>query len=566
MAKRSLKKYDPAMSAGAFFTEQCIDPKTYEFDSSYRPWREGQPIESIHTIPDLVRALESKEHGKKIQVEAKVFFVENGEANLKKITNKEKFLETYKGNKKRTFREGIDSFQFDGDIAPGSVGQHDYTPLLGGPFNKQLYYTDYLRMHAACFYARNHDPVARRLAETVVNFTLGRGYRADCDDAEALAMWEAFEEVNDIETLMEHVAREISDYGEIMIHWLPNFEKYNYYKVPELEIQRGSIPRIRLVDPSTCWEIITYPEDITNVIAYQLVFPTQWQMYTTDGIPGTKFIMEQLPASDVMHFKINCVSNEKRGRSDLFPSLGYLKRLRDSVNYAVIGAQKASAWSIDTTVDGNQTDINNYIKHIRSMGKMPPPGSEFVHSKKIQRTYMGNSQSKSATDEVYEWCLSMACMGHGVPFNYLGTHLANTGTKASAFTATEPVAKMFESRQQLYQKILRKISRRYLDMCGKKGVEIEFSFPEIITQDRSAKFQDMALAQLQGWIKAEKLSPIAAKELDIGDFIQDQDSGPSQPAEPQPSVSATPLSQNKLSTEPSGNTSAQKAAAKNDQS
>ena len=77
-------------------------------------------------------------------------------------------------------------------------------------------------------------------------------------------------------------------------------------------VGKGLIPRVRLIDPSTVWEILTPPEDINQPIAYQQVFPTQYQIYTGIDkggvVPSSKFIMQQIPAEEVLHFKINCVS------------------------------------------------------------------------------------------------------------------------------------------------------------------------------------------------------------------------------------------------------------------
>jgi len=480
----------------------------------------------IKTVPELVALLESD---KTVQIEARVFFHET-KTNIARLCNlgKDKFIEAFRSNKKRTFREAVDSFQMDSG-GGNVVGGKDFTPMLGGPFNKQLYYYDYLKMHAQCFYAYNHDPILHAAVQIIRDFALGRDWSVQVkakdpkQEQQGQALWAAFEEVNDLRMMMYQLCEELSIYGENFIWWLPNNETRIAYQVqPGQEPPKGLIPRVRLIDPSVIWEIVTYPEDIKRVLYYQWVAPTQYQMYTgTDGgkpVPGTKFIYQQLPPDQVDHYKINCRSNEKRGRSDLFAVLGYAKRLRDSVNYSIIGMQKATAWSIDTTIKGSQDDVLDYMEGQKEIGTIPNPGSEFVHTDKIERKYMSNeSAGRGNNSNAFDWCFSMICAGLGIPQQYFGTHLSGGSTRASALVATEPVVKKFEMRRNLIEQILMNMATRLFKKFN-VDAEIEVTFPELVSQDRSMKLKDLAMAESQGWISKERAAEIAAKELSIMDF------------------------------------------------
>jgi len=496
----------------------------------------------VKTVPELVALLEAD---KSVQIEARVFFHETG-TNIARLAplGKDKFIEAFKSNKKRTFKESVDSFQMDSGGA-NVVGGKDFTPMLGGPFNKQLYYYDYLKMHAQCFYAYNHDPILHNVVQIIRDFALGRDWSVQVKNSknpehekQGQALWAAFDEVNDLRNMMSLICEELSIYGEIFQWWLPNNETRIAYQVqPGQEPPKGLIPRVRLIDPSVIWEIVTYPEDIKRVLYYQWVAPTQYQMYTgTDGgkpVPGTKFIYQQLPPDQVDHYKINCRSNEKRGRSDLFSVLGYAKRLRDSVNYSIIGMQKATAWSIDTTIKGSQDDVTDYMEGQRELGTIPNPGSEFVHTDKIERKYMSNeSAGRGTNSNAVDWCFSMICAGVGIPQQYFGTHLSGGSTRASALVATEPVVKKFEMRRNLIEQIIMNMATRLFKKFN-IDAEIEVTFPELVSQDRSMKLKDLAMAESQGWISKERAAEIAAKELGIMDFdfkrekqSMDSDEGP----------------------------------------
>ena len=287
-----------------------------------------------------------------------------------------------------------------------------------------------------------------------------------------------------------------------MFWWLPNNQTKIIYQLgPKDTYPTGIIPRVRLLDPSNMVEIVTYPEDITRKLFYVWLTPTQYQIYTS-GLgslqndskeiqPTLKYIYQQIPADQIEHFRVNAVSNEKRGRSDLFPILTYLKRLRDSVNYSLAALQKVSAWSMDTTVDGAQSDIDAYVQSQQALGTIPDAASEFVHSKAVSRQYLGNSSAGGGMSDAFLYALSLCCVGHGTPFNYLGTHLSGGSTRASAIVATEPVAKRIEKRREVTKRKLKTFWKRLMKECGLPPIQCNIILPEIITQDRSQKLQDL---------------------------------------------------------------------------
>lgn len=494
-----------------------FDPEKYEYKEDFVAADTKSPLE-VHTTSEMIECLI---RDPKIELSATVLGTKDGSRGAVKM-GREQFLEAVKKRDSKRLRESIDCFGSDGQgFDPGIIGGPDFTPLLGGPFNKQLYYRDYLRMIAASFYAYNHDPAARAVVSIMIDFTLGRGFQLHTDNQAAQVLWNAFVEVNDFHRQMDFCAAETSIYGENMWWWLPHHQaRISYNPQPGEVVPKAVIPRIRLIDPSNIAEIITVPEDMVEGILYYVwLAPTQYQMYTRDNQPSTKFIYTQIPADQILHEKINSVSNEKRGRSDYFPALGYMKRLRDGVNYGLVAQQKAAAWSIDTTVEGDESDFTDYVNSQKALSNIPTAGSEFVHSKAITRNYLSNSAtSKGADSPVFQWCLSMIAMSSGIPISYLGTHLhAAGGSRASALVSTEPVVKRFERRQLVYERTIRKIFNGLMQRFGIQA-ECDILFPELITQDRSAKLKDLMLAQNNSWISHRRAAEIAAKELDAKNF------------------------------------------------
>lgn len=502
--------------------------KRYEYDFRFKPGDTSNAFK-CKTIHEMVECLEKDP---KVELEARVLHVntKTKEKTIRRV-KREAFISAFKTNERR-FRED-DSFGSDQGSSGANAGLigDDFIPLLGGPFHKQLYLFDMLDQTQQAFWAYNHDPIAHRTIETIVAFVLGKGFRVDFKDPMHDALWEAFAKVNNMYDQTQNFCRESSMYGESMWWWLPNNEtEININRDKnKFQIRKGFIPRIRVMDPSQFWDIITHPEDVNSVLAYQWVTPTQYQIYTHvnatgENVPGSKFIYQQIPADQIIHAKLNCVSNEKRGRSDLFPILGYLKRLRDTVNYSVIGMQKAAAWSMDTTIEGSQTDLDNYMSDQQALGTIPPAGSEFIHTSKIKREYLSNSATTSSGDpSAFIWCLNMIAAGTGIPISYYGTHLSGGQTRASAVVGTEPVSKLFENRQQFVENTIRKIIDGLMERNNISDYECKFTWPEIITQDRSQKLKDIYLAETAEWLSPKRAATMASKELGQDDYDFEQE-------------------------------------------
>ncbi len=102
----------------------------------------------------------------------------------KRVKGREAFLAAWdnggKGAKiaesKRQLREAFDSFGYDTNAGQGANGNgapivgQDYIPILGGPFNKQMYMYDALKMYALAFQAFHHDPFARAIINITRDF------------------------------------------------------------------------------------------------------------------------------------------------------------------------------------------------------------------------------------------------------------------------------------------------------------------------------------------------------------------------------------------------------------
>jgi hypothetical protein len=152
------------------------------------------------------------------------------------------------------FRE--DDFMSNSDL--GSIMSADpnqyteYTPYFSGPFYKQQYW-DYFKGHARAYELYNHSPIAHRIVDLLVQYSMGRGFKTECKDEILNSLWKVFQQKNKITFKMRKFwAKEYLIYGENFIDVL----------------------RWVSIDPSTIYDIVCegYGEYIDDVLYYQQMF------------------------------------------------------------------------------------------------------------------------------------------------------------------------------------------------------------------------------------------------------------------------------------------------------
>ena len=280
------KKKEP-LPRSSHILQKDLDLGSYENDYLFKTTGTPTTPKGVRTTAELCAYLENN---KDTELEARtICYSKDDNRFFKSDISKKTFLEQFKSNNRLTarspkFRECFsklreqDAFALGANATtnPNNYGYSyansgligdDFYPLLGGPFYKQLYYyNDYLTANSAAFFAYHHDPIARGLIDITANFVVGRGFRFDCDNDIAMALWKAFEEANDLQNRVYVMCKELSIYGEVMPWWLPDNNIYVTYRPTKGQaVPKGVIPRIRSLDPTNINEIVTAPEDIENV-------------------------------------------------------------------------------------------------------------------------------------------------------------------------------------------------------------------------------------------------------------------------------------------------------------
>lgn len=371
-------------------------------------------------------------------------------------------------------------------------------PSLNSPHSKQQLFYDYLDSHRKSFDAATFNPIAKRIVRLVGQFVLGRGVTGHIDSLPHQKAWNEFAKRNKMKFRTKQTLRELLIYGEIF---------WRYFKTPQ-----GLV--VRSIDPSTIWDIVTEEDDLENVKYYHQQY-VRLDLSPVPGhvpIPGT-LIIRQIPADQITHFKINSTSSEKRGRSELFPILGYLLRFKEFVNDRILLNKMRAMFALDVAVEGDDTDVRAAEAQF---SEPPGPAAVLVHNKAVEVDFKNanTNAGDSATDA--DMILKVIAIGSGVSPDFLG--VSRSQTRAGALISTEPDVKNFEEYQEMIEDLLLDASERTFDAADLEEDVMEFTFPAIAQEDRGAKLKDIAFSESMDYFTKERAASMAAREFNISDY------------------------------------------------
>ena len=357
----------------------------------------------------------------------------------------------------------------------GRNPDQEYIPMMGGPWAKQLYLHQYLDMHAKAFEAFNHNPWAHQLIMLTTYFTLGRGIDHTCNNVDLDEELREFTDRTEFYARFENMMTDCWWAGEIFIEWYDD------------DGERGRTD-FRTADPSTIWEVVTDPEDIRKVYYYHQQYSTPMQMYTKPNMPQLKYVIRQIPANQISHFKLNVSEYEKRGRTDLFSILGWAKRMKDLMNAHVVKGILEGAFCWDITVNSGDSDVT-------ALGLQLPdpfsPGSTFVHTNAVKLEAKQSAMSSSNITPMIDSLANALAVGTGQPKEFIG--MSARGARAGVLTAVEPGTKRYESRQQFEMRIAYTVFDRVIKNLADSGI---VNIDDVLRDARTVKRLETTEAEL----------------------------------------------------------------------
>ncbi len=371
-------------------------------------------------------------------------------------------------------------------------------------------YFDQLRSWAR--WMARFDPLAKSIIRNYVRYIWGTGPRCvpegENKNEKLLVVWEEFEKSQGWFTFGSQLVEMLYRDGEVFI------------------FDRGpnKLPRFRLFDPGSMFTpadiidkhsdfgIKTNPEDVTDVKGY----------YLNDMNGGHKFI----PASKMLHIKINAQPWEKRGRSTLEVALDELNDYRTyrknrtvlhrvRTLFAVLinahGATPKQAEGIKqqmTTDGGTDSKGRSYSREIQ-------PGTTIVHNKGDVSFLNPNMQAGDAFHDAREIKLAIAA-SQGMSEVWLTADSQNANF-ASQQVAESPSVRMIEAAQRNLEAIVQWIFTRVVNAGVEEGkiameeaVTCSVEWPALIHRDIKNETEALAI-QID-----KKITSVATSQVQLG--------------------------------------------------
>jgi len=389
-----------------------------------------------------------------------------------------------------------------GPVSDGNFRRLGQSNKLG----RELPDETYEKAVKASFLAYRVNPMAKRLIDMKVDFTLGSGLTIASQNNDVLSVLLSWwnDPYNNWPYKIYHRLRDLFIYGEWLHQPLVGISDNNRKMVFIRDLQpdtiKGGVTEIgnhSEVDQVIFRKIIsgdgTVKEDVSIPVIRRRLFT------------GENGVTRLLPFSgDVFYFGINRTTDSIRGVGELFTEIDFLD-LYDEVLFS--RAEKINAMSsiyYDLTLNGmTDQEIQNYVA---AETNLPPrPGTLWAHNGEAELKQVTPAMHSDDHSEDARVIKSHIVSAAGWP----GTFFDDPGTAGRAVGAemAEPAYKMVTSVQNYVAQILRVEMNYVLNAHNIKSTAYDLSFSP--PSHRDIQRTGPALARLSQFI--EKLGPIKGR-------------------------------------------------------
>ncbi|HXI18329.1 MAG TPA: hypothetical protein VNM48_18355, partial [Chloroflexota bacterium] len=362
------------------------------------------------------------------------------------------------------------------------------------------------------YVAYRSNPLAYAIVEMQTSFVLGGGASVVAEDARVQRVVDRFwkDKENRMGQRLYSLLTELSLFGEQFLRFF-------------IDPMTGRVV-IRQLDPLYIKEIETDPEDWERPLRYLWKPPrTDW---ASDGLDGN-WEGEWIPAEEVLHVKVNGVTGALRGRIDLAPVLGYVRRYREWLDDRVHLNRVKSAFMWDVTVAG--ADSGDIQRKRARWATGPEMGTVLFHNEGEKWSAVQPRIEAGGASADGRAIRLMVATGALLPEHYL-----SEGGNANRATASEmglPAMKRFQRRQEVFRTMLEEIVERVIEsavragMVGpraKKGFVVRFEelSPAPVGAMASAVgtlTSALAVAEERGWVRGEEARKLGWRDQGQGD-------------------------------------------------
>ncbi|TXH51273.1 MAG: phage portal protein [Desulfurellales bacterium] len=257
-------------------------------------------------------------------------------------------------------------------------------------------------------------------------------------------------------------------------------------------------------DKMPLWYVRRYREQVWNYTSE--VWETSQEQTTryyphwqnTPGPKDTPPPSQLLAPGRMMHIKINAISRQQRGVSELRRVLEWAKGLNEFMEARLAIARAMNKIAQRVRVDGGPTEVNRIVQQFASgdlmaLTRVPqrdplvaqPQAATLVHTPSMDIQPMSFETGAATAQVDKQSFLGMIAAGVNWPMHYLGGDGA--ASLSSAVSMELPTRKQVEARQQLWQEVFHNISMEVLRLAGvHEDIDIEVQMPPILDRDLAA--------------------------------------------------------------------------------
>jgi len=324
------------------------------------------------------------------------------------------------------------------------------------------------------FEAWERNPLAETAIEYKVAYILGKGIEYSCKHLEVQEAIDGFWKENQFDTLQFELVREIGLSGEIF-GWFPGSRKKEKKKIEEQKddkkskLQIGNIPIIIPVDSTEIKYIARNPQDQRKPSYYHRQYIVQeYPSFDENAsmlVASTTTKDENIPAEEMIHFKIGGLTNLSRGRGWLNRVLDWIDEYKAFVNIrkTIHRAKCALAWVFKIAtdnqkdIDAMQTKVDNFAKYDRDSNEREtiPIGQPIIIGKSMEVNTVNSNINAGTAYEDGHAIKGMVAAGTKLPEYMFGS--GYDANLATAQAQDSPMVKCMELNQELIRVMFKQI-------------------------------------------------------------------------------------------------------------
>lgn len=270
-------------------------------------------------------------------------------------------------------------------------------------------------------------------------------------------------------------------------------------------------------DPAEIVEIVTSQDNDKMPLWYVRRYrPQEWDFQVekwVTGEPVTRYYAhwqnqpgpndkpppdDKVEQAKIMHIKINAISRQQRGVSELRRVLEWAKGLNEFMEARLAIARAMNKIAQRVRVEGGPTEVDKVVQAFasgdmlaltRSPTRDPlvtqPQAATLVHTPSMDIAPMSFETGAGTAQIDKQNFLGMIAAGVNWPMPYLGGD--NSASLSNSVAMELPTRKQVEARQELWEQCFYDMCRYVLDKAGvSEDVEIEVTMPPILDRDLGA--------------------------------------------------------------------------------